>query len=39
MLAGSFDLRRSLFHMVFNRTVENFYRTFTIYVPRERKLA
>lgn len=33
MLASVFDFRADLFHTVFNRTVENFYRIFTIRRP------
>ncbi len=39
VLASSFDLRAWLFHMVFNRTVENFYKPFTIRDLSEQKVA
>jgi len=34
-----FDLCDGLFHMVFNKIVENFHRAFTICAPRLRTLA
>jgi hypothetical protein len=39
MLARVFDSRESLFHTVFNRSVENCHETFTIRVWPGRKLA
>jgi hypothetical protein len=39
MLARVFDSRETLFHTVFNRSVENCHETFTIRVWPGRKLA